>query len=379
MGKSTVKSLKIGIVFDDSLDKPDGVQQYILGVGAWLTTQGHEVHYLVGQTERTDIANIHSLSRNFRVTFNGNQLSIPLPTGRRGLSRFLAAEQFDVLHVQMPYSPWLAARIIEVAPAGTTIIGTFHIVAYSRLVRSASRLLAIWTRRSLQGFSQIVSVSSAAASYARATYGIKTSVLPCVFSYERFATAKPLLPPPAKAKLRILFLGRLVERKGCRYLLEAIEVLQAKGLTDFEVVICGKGPLLGKLQAFARSRQLPVTFAGFISEADKPGYYASADIAVFPSTGGESFGIVLIEAMANGHSAVLAAANSGYASVMAPRPELLVPPADVAALAAGLEHLLTDAGARQTAAAWGQVYSRQFDKAVVGAELLKIYRQTSGR
>lgn len=379
MGKSAAKILKIGIVFDDSLDNPDGVQQYILSVGTWLSEQGHEVHYLVGQTIRTDIANVHSLSRNFKVSFNGNQLSIPMPTRRRDLRQLLAAEEFDVLHVQMPYSPWLASRIIELAPADTTIVGTFHIVAYSRLVTVASRLLAIWTRRSAERFSTVVSVSSAAANYARATYGIETTVIPCVFDYERFAMAAPLLPPLAKGKLRILFLGRLVERKGCQYLLEAIKLLRAKGLTNFEVVICGKGPLLTRLQIFADSQRLPVVFAGFVSEADKPGYYASADIAVFPSTGGESFGIVLIEAMANGRSAVLAAANSGYASVMAPRPDLLVAPSDVVALATNLELLLTNPEARQAAAAWGQAYSRNFDRAVVGAELLKIYNQTSKR
>lgn len=375
MGRTASQPLKIGIVFDDSLDKPDGVQQYILSLGQWLSTEGHEVHYLVGQTSRTDIPNVHSLSRNFKVSFNGNQLSIPLPTRRRRLNNLLAAEQFDVLHVQMPYSPWLAARIVEAAPDSTTIVGTFHIVAYSKLVQVATRLLAIWTRCSLKRFDHIVSVSGAARSFARNTYKIETSVLPNVFDYQRFATASPILPSMSSGQLRILFLGRLVERKGCQYLLQAVRQLQAKGLTNFEVVVCGKGPLSAELQAQAKAQHLPVSFTGFVSEADKPGYYASADIAVFPSTGGESFGIVLIEAMANGRTAVLAAANSGYASVMAPRPDLLVPVADATALANGLERLLENAPARQAAAAWGQNYSRQFDTAVVGAELLKLYRQ----
>src|SRR4051812_47082988 len=97
---NTPQTYKIGFVLDDGLDKPDGVQQYILTLGAWLSEQGHEVHYLVGQTNRTDIKNVHSLSKNIRVQFNGNRMSIPLPTSSRKLRSFLRAEHFDILHIQ---------------------------------------------------------------------------------------------------------------------------------------------------------------------------------------------------------------------------------------------------------------------------------------
>lgn len=372
MDKSRRK-LKIALVFDDSLDKPDGVQQYLLSLGAWLNAAGHEVHYLVGQTKRNDIPRLHSLSHNLGVSFNGNQLSIPLPTSRRKLKALLIREMFDVLHVQMPYSPWLAHRIIIAAPSGTLIFGTFHIVAYSKLVQIATRGLAIWTSRSLRRFKRVVSVSSAAADYAFKTYAIQTDVLPNVIDYPRFNRATPFLPKAA-ANLRILFLGRLVDRKGCADLLAAIRLLQDQGQTGYEVVICGKGPLQGQLSDYAIRHRLPVTFTGFVSEADKPGYFASADIAVFPSRGGESFGIVLIEAMASGKAAVLAANNSGYSSVMKDRPELLVPVAEPAALAERIGFLLAHPEARAAAAKWGEQYSRQFDVSVVGARLLAEYQ-----
>ena len=374
MGKGNPEHLKIGIVFDDSLDKPDGVQQYILSIGGWLTRQGHEVHYLVGQTKRSDVPLVHSLSRNIAVTFNGNQLSIPLPVSRNKLSQLLQREQFDILHVQMPYSPWLAHRLILAAPRRTVIFGTFHIVGISRLVQLATRGLALWTNRSLRRFSTVVSVSSAAADYAKATYKLTTAVLPNVLDYPRFHTAQPILPATASG-LRILFLGRLVERKGCRYLLEAVRLLMAQSSTSFEVVICGKGPLLSELQAYANKYALPVRFTGFVSEADKPGYYASANIAVFPSTGGESFGIVLLEAMASGQTAVLAARNSGYASVMRKRPDLLFNPKDAPDLAQHIASLLHDDSRRKATASWGAAYSQTFDSAVVGAQLVSLYRK----
>lgn len=371
---SQTDKLKIGFVFDDSLDKPDGVQQYILSIGGWLDSQGHDVHYLVGKTTRTDIKNVHSLSRNVNVSFNGNHLSIPLPTSRRMLKNFLNQQQFDILHVQMPYSPWLAQRIILAAPKHCHIFATFHIVAYSKFVQLATRGLALWTKRTLPRFTEIVSVSSAAQAYAKATYGITTEVLPNVFDYDRFNSAIPLLPP-LSGKLRILFLGRLVERKGCQYLLASVKELRAMGVMNFEVVVCGRGPLQAELQAYAIKHDLAVDFRGFVSEEDKPGYYASADIAVFPSTGGESFGIVLIEAMASGRSAILAASNSGYASVLAERPDLLFEPLNTQELTIKLKQLLTDTELRQNNANWGKQYSRQFDVPVVGERLMKMYLQ----
>ncbi len=369
---SSPQKMKIAIVFDDSLDKPDGVQQYILSLGSWLIRQGHEVHYLVGQTARTDIPNIRSLSKNVGVTFNGNKLSIPLPVGKHTLKNLLDREKYDVLHVQMPYSPWMAHRLIVSAPPETAIFATFHIVAYSAFVKTATKFLAVWTRRSQKRLQQVVSVSAAAQQYALETYGITSEVVPNVFDYPRFSEATALLESVRPNK-RILFLGRLVERKGCQYLLEALSLLKLKGIDNFEATICGKGHLSDSLQDYAKRHGLPVRFTGFVSEEDKPGYFASADIAVFPSTGGESFGIVLVEAMASGRAAVIGADNSGYASVLHDREDLQFEAANASKLANALEKLLCDDKYRQEAAAWGKQYARRFDVAIVGKQLTTMY------
>lgn len=368
--------LTIALVLDDSLDKTGGVQEYMLSLGQWLARQGHAVHYIVGATQRTDIPNVHSLSRNVRVKFNGNYMSIPLPANRRQIKSLLQKENFDVLHVQMPHSPWLAHRVMLAASSGTAVIGTFHIVAYSRLVTLATKMLAVWTRRSVTRLDALVSVSSAAQSYARQTYGTHSTIIPNAIDYYRFHQAAHLERTRA---LRILFLGRLVERKGCRYLLEAIHVLQTQysDVPHYEVVIGGKGQLEPELRRYVQAHGLAdkVKFLGYVSEDDKPGLYASADIAVFPSTGGESFGIVLIEAMASGRAAVLAGKNSGYDTVMAPQPELSFRATDSALLAQKLHWLLTDAAARKRLADWGMEYSRSFDVDTVGAAIVAEYTQ----
>lgn len=367
--------LKIGFVLDDSLDKPDGVQQYVLTLGRYFAAQGHEVHYLVGETKRTDIPNVHSLSRNLRVRFNRNRMSVPMPVRRRALRRLLAAEAFDVLHVQMPYSPFLAGRIIKAAGPQTGVVGTFHIAPHSRLVAAANWMLRWFIDGSIRRFDEIMSVSAVAQDFAWRTFGIESALVPNCASLEPFFEAKPL--KQYRQVPTIVFLGRLVERKGCLHLLAAVAQLQrAKAVRPpYQVIICGTGPLEGSLRNFVRQHQLQdvVTFAGYISEADKPRYLASADVAIFPSTGGESFGIVLLEAMAAARGAVLAGNNPGYASVMASRPEVLFDPSNAAQLADMLAQLLNDPAARQAVHDWQRSYVTKFDVANVADDVRTLY------
>jgi phosphatidyl-myo-inositol alpha-mannosyltransferase len=370
-----MQPLKIGFVFDDSLNKPDGVQQYVLALGTWLSGQGHNVHYLVGETNRPDIANVHSLSKNIGVRFNGNRLSMPLPASKLAIKTLLNEQNFDVLHVQLPFSPFMAKRIIQAASDTTAVVGTFHILPNSTMAVNGNKLLARWLKRSLRRFDKIVSVSNAAKEFAQGIYGIDSTVLPNVVDYDRFHSA---LPAPKDTGLTILFLGRLVPRKGCGLLLEAVNLLtKMNNVPDFRVVICGKGPLETQLKRYVESKKLEpyVKFVGYVTEEDKPGYYAAADIAVFPSSGGESFGIVLLEAMASGKAAVLAGNNPGYASVMEPKPELLFDPLNAQELAKRLAQLLQNNAERKALAEWGAGYAATFDVGTVGMRLIELYKQ----
>lgn len=365
---------KIAFVLDTSLDPMDGVQQYVLRTAEWLISQGHEVHYLVGQTSERQLPNIHSLCRNVSVTFNGNKTTIPLWVSRRKVRKLLEQEQFDVLHVQTPHHPFMAQRIMTSASDTTAIVATFHILPYGRLARISNKLLGYTLRPSLRRIDTMLAVSSAAAEFEKWSFGRTATVLPNVFDYEQFRGAQPL-PQYDDEILTILFLGRLVERKGCAYLLSAIALLDRSVLPAFRVIICGRGKLMDELKQFVAANDLSdvVAFTGFVSEEDKPRYYASSDISVFPSTGGESFGIVLLEAMASGRAAVLAGNNPGYATVMEPQPELLFTPQDITALAELLRSYITDAVRRRKVAAWGREYTQAFDVQVVGPKLVGVY------
>lgn len=371
---STTKPLKIGFVLDDTLDTADGVQQYVLTVSTWLKAQGHEVHYLVGQTARTDLEHIHSLARNVAVRFNKNRMSIPLPASKPALRQLLEREKFDVLHVQLPYSPMLAGRIIASAPAQTAIVGTFHVAPYSLLVSLGNHLLHVLNRRSIRRFDNIMSVSSVAQQFARKTIKQDTSIVPNTVDLGPYAAAKPL-KRYNDGVTTVLFLGRLVERKGCWHLLRAVRILRDERLVKkpFRVVICGKGQLETPLKRYVAEHQLEsiVDFAGFVAEEDKPAYMSAADVAVFPSTGGESFGIVLIEAMAAAKGAVLAGNNPGYASVA--RPEALFDPHNERQLANMLAEHINSPSLRAQYHAQQQIMVKQYDVATVGRQIEDCY------
>ena len=370
--------MKIGLVLDTSLDPPDGVQQYVVQVGEWLRAHGHDIHYVVGETKRRDLENIHSLARNFKVRFNGNRTTIPLPTPRRKLRNFLREQQFDVLHVQTPHSPFFAQKIIMEADKHTPIVATFHVLPDGWLPVAGNWLLGLWLRPSLKRLDKMLSVSSAAVKFEQQTFHVPSDVSPNVFDYDFFDKAKPLKRLD-DCMLNILFLGRLVPRKGCRYLLEAVAQLDRNEVPNFRVVVCGKGPLLPDLKALVAEKGLQdiVEFAGFVSEEEKPSYYAAADIAVFPSTAGESFGIVLLEAMAAARGPVLGGNNPGYASVMEPFPTQLFNPKEPAVLAARLKHYLNDAATRKALAEQQKEYVQRFDVNVVGKQLLKVYTEAN--
>lgn len=368
--------MKIGFVLDDGLNKPDGVQQYILMLGAYMHKRGHEVHYLVGETKRSDVQNLHSLAKNIRVHFNGNSLTIPLPASGKKIKQLLQQEHFDVLHVQTPYSPFMGEKVVRRAAPETAVVGTFHILPFGVLARVGTRLLGLALWRSLRRFDGFLSVSQPAARFAKQTFGITSTIVPNVVDVAAFGSVKKT--SANKRTLKVVFVGRLVERKGCRQLIAALIHLRQSGqLNDaLKLEICGEGPLKASLQVMVNEAGLTkyVTFHGFVSEAKKIKVLQQADIAVFPALAGESFGIVLLEAMAAGRPIVLGGNNPGYRSVLADTPEALIEPAQPEVLAKQLQTFLVSPVKREQLYVKQQKLVQRFDIEVVGKQIEQFYR-----
>ncbi len=377
------QSLRIGLVIDDGLDAPDGVQQYVLTVARHLAARGHEVHLVTSTTTRTDLERLHVLGRKMRVSFNGNVLATPLPARAADVDRLLAEADFDVLHVQLPHSPVLAGRVVRRAPADVAVVGTFHILPDSWLTAWGTRGLGLLERRTLRRFDEVVAVSAPAAQFARQAFGVAATVIGNPVDMTRFSA-----PPLREAgdPLRVVFLGRLVARKGPRELVDAAAYVQDHRLTarPWRLTLAGTGPLHDDLVRRVEAAGLTdrVDLPGFIDEDAKAALLADADLVVLPSTGGESFGISVVEAMAAGGGPVLAGDNPGYRSTMAGLESQLVDPRDRVAFGHALAMWITDDEARAAAIAHQREAARRFDAETVTDSLESLYRRNvraSGR
>lgn len=368
---ATSETLKIGFVFDDSLDSNDGVAQYVKRLGKWLSAEGHEVRYLVGETKAKtwEGGKVYSMAKNIPISFNGNKLSMPLPARRKPIKEILEREKFDVIHVQIPFSPFMAKKVIDLSYKKTAVIGTFHILPSSRLSGLGTNLLRLVYGRTLRRFDKVFSVSSSAGSFAETTLGISSTILPNVIDISSFQVAKP----KAERQNTIVYLGRLVKRKGVLNLVRAFSLV-LRSHPQLKLIIAGDGPQRQKLERLIKSQGIDqnVSLLGFIKEEEKPRLLASADIACFPALAGESFGIVLIEAMAAGSTVVIGGDNPGYRTVL--RPPALFDPEDVEALSRLLKKLLEDRRFCASVHSQQQESVKQYDVNVVGQKLLRAYR-----
>lgn len=339
-------ALTIGFVFDDTLDALDGVQQHIITIGTELARRGHDVHYLVGETHHSPVPQTVSLARNVMVSFNGNRMRIPLPVRKREIRAALAHNNYDILHIQAPYSPLFGGRVLECAPQSTGVVATYHIAPIDRRARYGGRALGLVNAHSHRRVDEVIAVSQVAAQYAQFTSHTHGTIIANPVNVEKFATAAHRATRDA-AHPHIVFLGRLVPRKGAQLLLDALDYGERHGMfpmPGLHVTIAGDGPLMDDCVQRAARLRTPVQFVGTVDEG-KADLLASADVAVFPAIGGETFGIVLPEAIASGAGVTLAGDNPGYRWTMRGDEDALfsVGPDHARVLAERIARALTDA------------------------------------
>jgi len=241
----------------------------------------------------------------------------------------LADEGFDVVHLHEPLVPGPALTALVVTE--TPLVGTFHAAGVSAAYRWAARPLSWAARRLAARFA----VSEEAAVLARRSLGASFEVIPNGVEVARFAAAEPW---PTDGPT-VLFLGRHEPRKGLAVLIEAMAQLPA----GVHLWVAGEGPDTAGLRA-ATAGDTRVSWLGRISDAERSSRLRGADVLCAPSLHGESFGVVLLEAMAAG-AAVVASDLTGYSAVArADREALLVAPGDVKALARALALVLDQPG-----------------------------------
>ena len=307
--------------------------------------------------------------------------SVPLPSGgsiaRVSLSwwlypkvrALLKKEQFDIVHLHEPMAPILPLCVLEFSKSVN--VGTFH-ASYNRqhLYRFTSPITKRWQAR-LHGN---IAVSPAARRYVNNTFPGDYEIIPNGIDFKHFALETAPYPEYQDGKLNILFVGRLEKRKGLRYLLEAYSKLKWEQ-QNIRLIVVGPGnPDKESYRILSSHNLQDVEFVGRVSYDDLPRYYASSDIFCSPATGAESFGIVLLEAMAAGKP-VVASDIEGFRGVMTEGEQgMFVPKKDSDALAKTLGNLAKDAELRNKLGAQGRRLAEEYRWEVVAGRVEKYYQ-----
>ncbi|HEX8207542.1 MAG TPA: glycosyltransferase family 4 protein [Solirubrobacteraceae bacterium] len=367
--------LRVGLVYDDTVDRVGGIGVYVMTLGAALIQRGHHVEYLLGRSTQRDIggAAVHALARNVTVRFNGNQLSMPAFSDARRLQGALDAGRFDVLHVQVPYSPLMAGRLITRADSRCAVVGTYHVASDRMAARYGARALRTLKRRSAPRFDEIISVSAVAARFAARWSGIDAErIVPNLLDVER--VRRLAAQGRGSTAAEVVFVGRLVPRKGAAELIDAVAVAGRERGVPLRVSIIGDGPLRGRLERRARRCGIADTtrFHGEVDDVTKLRALARARVACFPSLYGESFGVVILEALAAGCGVVLGGNNPGYVELLAD-PRAVVDPRDTEAFAARLVALVDNEVLRHSVAIRQRDMPSRFRADVVADEVLRVY------
>ncbi|MDK7158438.1 glycosyltransferase family 4 protein [Pauljensenia sp. UMB3104] len=362
--------MKIGIVNPYSWDVPGGVGFHIRDLALKLRSRGHDVRVLTPSTSDDLPEWITSAGSSVSIPFNGSVANISIkPKALARTRRWLADNDFDVVHVHEPVVPSvsMAAAMLSSAP----LVGTFH----AALGRSVSRAIASAPMRL---YMERIGVRIAVSEEARRTliehHGGDAVIIPNGVETASFRTAQPLDQWVATDERPVIvFLGRLDEpRKGLGIFAGVIErVLEA--IPGARFLIAGRGDAPDIRAAVARFGD-SVSFLGGISDEEKESLLAGASIYVAPQTGGESFGIVLVEAMA-ARTTVVASDIPAFRAVLEDgRAGALFDTGSSDSLASALVELLGDHERLDALADAGQRASAQYDWEVVADKVFEVYK-----
>lgn len=364
--------LRVGLVCPYSFDMPGGVQYHVRDLAEALLDRGHQVSVLAPASEDTPLPDYAvGAGRAVPIHYNGSVARLSFgPLAAARVRKWLAAGEFDVLHLHEPVTPSLGMLALWIADG--PIVGTFH----SSMNRSRSLQLAYpLVRQSLEKVSARIAVSEDARRTLVEHLGGDAVVIPNGVYVDRFTGAtRDERWSGTPDRPTIAFLGRLDEpRKGLPVLLEAVPAVLAVH-PGARFLVAGRGDFGPDDAAAMLGPHAPaVEFVGGVSDEEKARLLASADVYCAPQTGGESFGIVLVEAMSAG-TPVVASDLGAFSRVLDDGAAgVLFRAGDSADLATTLLRVLDDAGLRRRVVAAGRDAVRRYDWPQVCDRILTVY------
>ena len=356
--------MRVALVCPYAWDVPGGVQSHVGGLARALREREHEVLVIAPRLRRTDLSDAVLVGRAVPIPANGSVAPIAFgPVAAARLHQRLRAFDPDLLHVHEPLVPSLS--LLATFASDSPTVGTFHASAPSSfgyrvaapvLGRVASRLVA---RTAVSDAARALVSRYFPGDYALTPNGVDTA---------RFADASPLGLGDGK---KVLFLSRIERRKGLEVLVRAM----AKLTTPARLIVAGTGPEEERCRRLATALGVDTRWLGRVSDEQKARVYRSADVYCAPGLGGESFGIVLVEAMAAG-TPIVCSNLPGFREV-AGEGALLVTPGDPTRLADALTSVLADDDAAETLRRSGLTRAAAFDWRRLVVNVEAIYARTT--
>lgn len=365
--------MRIGLICPYNIYKNGGVQECVLALRSEYIKLGHNALIITPKPKGKNLPPIEGVvlvgdARDIKSPFH-TTAQVSASFDNASIDEVLLKHKFDVLHFHEPWVPIVSRQILT--RSNTANIATFHAkLPETMMSRSIEKVITPYTKSILKYIDAFTAVSEAATDYISSLTKETVHIVPNGIDYLKFQPKKDI----KRDKHTILYIGRLEKRKGVMYLLQAFEQLQMI-LSEVKLIIVGDGPDRSKLEDYVEFNNLHnVEFKGFVDEASKIKLLQHATIYCTPAIYGESFGIVLLEAMAAG-AVTVAGNNPGYVSVMQETGALsIVNVKDTAEFTRKLQLLLTNYELRQLWTVWAEKYVTQFRYDHIAQSYLKIYK-----
>ncbi|TDL05936.1 glycosyltransferase family 1 protein [Mycolicibacterium obuense] len=367
--------MRIGMVCPYSFDVPGGVQSHILQLAEVMHAAGHEVSVLAPASPHADTSlpdYVVSGGKAVPIPYNGSVARLRFgPATHRKVKKWLQQGDFDVLHLHEPNAPSLSMLALNIAEG--PIVATFHTSTTKSLTLSVFEPILRPMHEKIVGR---IAVSDLARRWQMEALGSDAVEIPNGVDVASFATA-PMLDGYPRPGRSILFLGRFDEpRKGMSVLMGALPAVVER-FADIEVLVVGRGDE-AELRETAGPLAGHLRFLGQVDDVQKAAAMRSADVYCAPNTGGESFGIVLVEAMAAG-TAVVASDLDAFRRVLDDgRGGRLVSVDDPDDLAAGLIDVLSDDARRARYIECAAELVQRYDWSVVALQIMRVYETVAG-
>jgi phosphatidyl-myo-inositol alpha-mannosyltransferase len=372
--------VKIGIVSQSYYPRYGGVTEHVHSTMVELKRRGHDVTIITSRFrngESTTTTGIERVGTNVMIPFNGAFVDFTVGLNLRNeLKSVFRRHDFDILHTHCPISPSLPVIAIQSSPCPQ--LATFHTTAPRSWLQD---LFQDYLRGVVDRLDARIAVSGTARATAEMYFPGEYHVIPNGVDIDRFhPTVAPFDEWRDPKHVNLLFVGRLDPRKGVPLLLQAMPEVVRQTNGRARLLIVGDSYLRAKYEASVPAAlREHIHFLGHVPGRDLPRWYATGDVFVSPASGNESFGIVLVEAMAAGR-AVIASDIPGYRSVVIPDVNGVVfPPGDVRALAQRMTELVNDAERRATLAARGRTHALDFAWPRVTDRIESLYREVLNR